>query len=181
MLRDELHRHRVEHFVADDHALEALGQRVEPAHARGGAGRLFVERLALARAQLAGQVDDRIFVELDAERGERVQQPRRELARARAEFHHPPRAARGERLRDGARERLREERRQLGRGHEIAAVVAAPAEFLRAAAVVTQARRVQHALHVAGKRDPSARRGDFGAQRRGERVGLRERVGAGNG
>ena len=33
MAREQLHGHGVEHLVADHHALHALGQRIQPAHA----------------------------------------------------------------------------------------------------------------------------------------------------
>ena len=51
----QLHRHRVEHLVADDHAAIALGPGVQPL---APCRRMRASALALALAQRARQVDD---------------------------------------------------------------------------------------------------------------------------
>jgi len=75
----QLHRHRIEHLVADDHAGHRIGQRVEPAHALAERR----ERLALALPQRARQVDDAVALHPLAQG---PQQLRGQRARAGAEF-----------------------------------------------------------------------------------------------
>ena len=98
-----LHRHRVEHFVADDDGLDAFGQLVEPAHPVGP-GR---ERAGLALAQGAAEVDDGVAAHTVTQG---LQQLRRQRATAGAEFDDLVRAGGFQQLRHLPRKRRAEKR-----------------------------------------------------------------------
>ena len=110
----QLHRHRVEHLVADDHAVQGFGPGVEPAHTFAESGQPF----GLPLAQGAGQVDDRIPAHAFAQA---AQQLRRQRARTGAEFKDFVGLRGSQRLRHLARQRLTEQRREFGCGDEVAA------------------------------------------------------------
>ncbi len=150
----QLHRHRVEHLVADDDALHRVGQRVQPAHLRTVEG----EPLPLALAQAARQVDD-------ASSCARARRARRATAARSApepapNSHTVVAAARVQRLRHLRGKSLAEQRRQLGRGHEIAARGGHQPELAVVARVVAEAGRVQRQRHEAVERQPAAGLGD---------------------
>jgi hypothetical protein len=132
--RHQVDRHRVEHLVAEHHAVERLRKAVQPHDLREGA-----QRLLLARTQLAGQLDDRIA--LDRGRpctGQLGQDVARQFARAGAEFQDARRAL-GDNVGAHARQRGAEQRRHLRRGCKIAVL----AQLGGAAAVIAEAGRVQ--------------------------------------
>ena len=110
----QLYRHRVEHFVADHDALHRVGQCIEPMDF----ARVRMQRLALAFAQAAREIDDAVAADPLAER---VEQLKRERARAGAEFPQLGAAACVESLRHLARERAAEQGGQFGCGDEVAA------------------------------------------------------------
>ena len=150
----QLHRHRVEHFVADDDTFDRLGQRVDPCDLVAEHGKA----LTLAFAQLAREVDDGVALDEVAERvecAERAEQLRRQRARAGAELDHRARAACLQRLRDLARQRAAEERRQLGRGDEVAARAWHLAEFDTRVGVVAEPRGIERHRHEAVERQPA--------------------------
>jgi hypothetical protein len=101
----QLHRHGVQHLVAHHHALQRVGQGVQPLHAAAERG----QALRLALAQRAGQVDDTVAAHLH-----RPAHPlavlRGQRARAGAELHHLVQAAGVQRLRHLARQRAAEQR-----------------------------------------------------------------------
>ena len=154
----QLHRHRVEHFIADDHTAQFIGQGIDPLHA-------LAERRqprALLRAQAAGKIDDRVAAHALPQRAEQL---RRQRAAAGAELPELVGARRVERLLHLIRQRRAEQRAHLGRGGEVAARRAA-AEDRVAACVVAQARRIQGQGHEAVERQPAAVAGDLPADQR---------------
>ena len=182
LAHDKPHRHRVQHFVADHHAFEALRQRIEPSHLRSECGRVGFDRLALALAQFARQIDDRIAVE------RHVQIASSAFSKPAASLPVPaPNSI-------TSRVPLACSACATGRasvaansGDSSGAVTkslpssAAQAEFHRAAAVIAEAGRVKRAVPYSGRtaasRPPLA---IFVADQRDQRFGLRERVGAGS-
>ncbi len=98
----QLHRHRVEHLVAHDHAAQPLGQGVDPLHL----GRVDGQALALALTQCAGQFDNRVALDRIAER---VKQLQRQCARPRTELPHLAARAGLQALRHLAGQRLAEQ------------------------------------------------------------------------
>ena len=110
----QLHRHRIQHFVADDHALQIVGQRIDPLHS----GAESLQTLALAFAQRAGKVDDGVALNLVAER---IEQLLGERTRAGTELPDVGRGTGSQGLSDLPRQRLGEQRRQLRGSHEVAA------------------------------------------------------------
>src|SRR5581483_10227490 len=118
-------------------------------HARG-------EHVAAALAQIGGELEDEVALRELLEALELIEQGRGERAAARSDLEHLL-ESRVQALRDLARERAPEERRDLGRGDEIAV---AP-ELPRARAVVAESRRVERELHVARERQPSRARVDL--------------------
>jgi hypothetical protein len=146
----QLHRHRVEHLVADHHAVEASGsassQRTRSPKARQPLG-------AGARAA----PPDRSTTCRRTAVAQRRQQLRRQRAGAGAEFPHLVRAGAVQRLRHLHRQRAAEQRRQLGRGDEVAARRRQrPPNWRLAARVVAQARLVQRHRHEAVEGQPAA-------------------------
>ena len=77
----QLHRHGVQHLVADHHAVDGLGQAVQPLHLR----RETRQAVGLAFAQRARQVHDLVALHGPAQR---VQQLFGQRAAAGAEFDH---------------------------------------------------------------------------------------------
>ena len=77
----QLHRHRIEHLVADDHAAEAVGQRIQPAHPVAEARQPGL----LALPQHARQVDDGIAGHRVAQR---IQHRLGQRTRTGAELQH---------------------------------------------------------------------------------------------
>jgi hypothetical protein len=110
--RVEPHRHRIEHFVADHHTLEAVRQGVQPGDAPGQMRGPLVQRGLLARAQF-GQFDDLVGVWQRILGFEREQQVGGQPAGACAEFHDA-RQVHSDQRRELARQRAGEERRQFG-------------------------------------------------------------------
>ncbi|MNS99106.1 hypothetical protein D3C72_1334950 [compost metagenome] len=138
------------------------------------------QRFLLARAQLAGQFDDRVFLRQLALLLQPQQQVRGQAAGAGAELHHPRQALRHQ-WRELARQRAREERAQFRCRDEIAAVAGIAPELGRAAAVIAQAGRVQCQRHIAVKADPAAGRIDRFANTGRKGIGSGLRVGGGKG
>ncbi|MNK75054.1 hypothetical protein D3C87_945880 [compost metagenome] len=151
--RQQLHRHRIEHFIADHHALHGLRQLPEPLDPP----RIPRQRLLLPLAQGARQIDDAVAHIAAPHLAQRMQQLHRQRPRARAEFPHRVGTGLLQRLEHLHRERVAEHRRQLGRGHEVAAGRGHVAELGRGVGVVAQPRRIQGQGHEAVEADPSAR------------------------
>lgn len=134
------------------------------------------QTLLLALAQLAGEFDDAVAVGPHAQRIQFDKDVGGQLAGAGAKFQHVALAFGQclQHLRELVRHGAAEERRQFGRGDEVAAVLHAAAEFGRAAAVIAQAGRVERQFHVAVERKPAAGGrngvGDHGEQVRGLRL-----------
>ncbi len=170
---EALDRHRVEHFVGDDHAVEPARQPIEPFDAIEQPGHGRGQGLLLALAQVGTDVQDPVAARQRVAPLEFVQHRRRHDARARAEFEH---VAAAEGLQDlGALhgETAAEHRRHLGRGDE----VAGGAELASAGAVVAEPRLVQRDLHEAGETDPAAGALDLLAQPRAEPLAVRSLLG----
>jgi hypothetical protein len=109
-----LHRHRIEHLVADEDATQPLRQRVDPAHFRA----MRRQPLGLPLAQARRQVDDGVARHRLAQRIEQLQ---RERARAGAELPDLVGPGGLQRLRNLARQRAAEQGREFRRGDEVAA------------------------------------------------------------
>src|SRR5207244_4372934 len=101
----------------------------------------------------------------------RAEQLARERAAAGAELPQLVAPCRVERLRELARERLAKERRQLGRGDEIAASLGHAADDRPPARVVTEPGRVERERHEAAERDPAG--GSFDGRADQSREGRR--------
>jgi hypothetical protein len=157
---EALHRQGVGHLVGHDDAAKALRQGVQPAHP-------VAEPRALPLAQLRARLQHQPLELGLAERrgGER--------AGAAAELEHRAAADGRQRLDRLARHAAAEQRRDFRRGDE----VAGGSELGRAAAVVAEARRVQHALHVPAEADRAAGANDLLAQPLCQRGAARERLG----
>ena len=160
-----MRRHGVEHLVRDHHATKIVRQRIDPARRRAQPG-------ALARGELRARLENQVLG-LEAERGERLDQPIGERAAAGAELEH--RVAGGEQLGDLAREAAREQAAELGRRDEIARGT----EIRIAARVIAEPGRMQHERHVACEAHPVAARPQLLRDAREERGARRARVGMG--
>ena len=123
--RQQLDGHRVQHLVAHHHAAQGIGQLAGPAHAFA----MRRQPRLLARAQGARHIDDGVARQRLAERIQRVDQAGRQRAGAGAELPHLIRAGGGQAFGDLRGQRAREQRRQLGRRHEVAAVFRQHAEL----------------------------------------------------
>ena len=145
----QLHRHRVEQLVADDDAVQRVGPGVEPLNTIGVGG----QALALPLAQRAGQVDDVIAAHAVAEA---LEQLRGQRAGAGTELIDLVALAGVQRLPHLHGERAAEQRRQLRRGHKIAARRGHGAELRGRVGVVAQPRRVQRQRHEAVEGQPAA-------------------------
>ena len=157
----QLHRHRIQHLVADDHALHRIGQRVDPADP-------VTERrepLALALAKHAREVDDRVALDLFAQR---VEQLLRERARAGTELPDLARVGRVERLRHLRGQRSPEQRRELGRSDEVAARLRQHAELAPMVRVVAEPGRVERQRHETVELQPAGVAGDGRMDQSGE-------------
>jgi hypothetical protein len=89
---DDIDRQRVEQLVGDDHAAEAFGQGVEPGDAVGEMRHAAGESVLLARAQLAGELEDLVALGQRAAALELQQQADGEGAAAGACFEEARRA-----------------------------------------------------------------------------------------
>ena len=143
----QINGHGVENFIADEHARKRRRQGIQPFDLRE-----VLEVFLLTRAQFTGQFDNQITIDRYAEMREFGQDVAGEFAAARAELHDL-RHRLCEDRRDRLRQRRAEEWRDLGRGCKITF----PAQFDGAAAVITQARRVECQRHVSRKGQPAAR------------------------
>mmetsp|Transcript_16269 Transcript_16269/g.45542 ORF Transcript_16269/g.45542 Transcript_16269/m.45542 type:complete len:419 (-) Transcript_16269:406-1662(-) len=157
---DQLHRHRVQHLVADDDGLDLLGQRVQPVDAARPAG----QPLALALAQFGRQLDDAVAQRADAQLVEGGQQLRGQRTGAGAELHHFVAAALGQGLGQRPGQCAAEQRRHLGRGDEVRTLARQQAELAAAAGVIPQAGLVERQGHEAVEGQPAAVPGDLGMQ-----------------
>ncbi len=116
--RQQLHRHGVQHLVAQHHAAHALGQGVGPMHHVGVGG----QGGALALAQAAREVNDGVAPGRLALGGQRVQHLQGQRAAARAKLPHLVGAGGAQGLGQLPRQRLAKQGRELGRGHKVAAL-----------------------------------------------------------
>ena len=78
----QLHRHGIQHLVADDDAFHLLGQHVHPAHQMLVLG----QRQLLAGTQRARQINDGVALWQRALRGQFIENLQGQRARAGAEF-----------------------------------------------------------------------------------------------
>ena len=111
----------------------------------------------LAHPQAAREVDDGVALHAVAQRIEQLQG---QGARAGAKLPHLVRAGLRQRLVHLQGQRLAEQRRELGRGHEVAARLRHGAELGGIVGVIAQAGRVQGQRHEAVKPDPAAGSGN---------------------
>ena len=148
----QLHRHRVEHLVADDHAAQRSGS-ASTQRTRSPEG---AQSLALALAQRAGEIDDACSAPT-RRRAPRAAAPPARPNRRRIPRPRPlPLAV--ERLRHLARQGAAEQRRQLGRGDEVAARLRHQAELAaRRSRSSPRPGRVERERHEAVERQPAAR------------------------
>ena len=147
--RQQLHRHGVEHLVADHHAAHLGWQFGHPLHLAGMRGQAF----ALALNQAARQVDDRVALDL---RPQRVQYLQGQRARPRTKLPDFRRAGGLQRLGQLARQGLAKTRREFGRRHKVAATGGHQAEFAGIVGVIAQAWRVEGQRHELVKTQPTA-------------------------
>ena len=131
-------------------------QAVEPAHTRRQVRCAFGQRRLLAGAKFAREIEDGVALGQRRACFEFKEQISGELARAGADLDDVRRAERHD-LRRLCGQRLGEERREFGRGDE----VAGSAELVCAARVVAEAGGVQRAFHEARERQPAAGSADF--------------------
>jgi hypothetical protein len=127
---EQLHRHRVEHFIADDHPGHRVGQLAHPMHLAAPAR----QGVALPLAQAARQVDDGVAPHPLAQR---PQQLGRQRAGTRAEFPDLVGAGGRQRIGDLRGQGLAEQRGHLRRRHEIAAGRGHLPELARRVGVIT--------------------------------------------
>ena len=165
--RQQLHRHGVQHFIAQHHATERRRQFLHPAHALAVSGQ---PRL-LTLAQAARQVHDGVAAQRCARGVQRGHHLPGQCARAGAEFPDFINTRGLQGLSHLARQRPAEVRRKLGRGDKVAARLRHVAELARAAGVITQARCVQRQRHEGVKAQPAAGRVQ-GALQDGHHLGL---------
>ena len=151
-----MYRQGVEQLVGQHQSVETLGQAVEPADARHQVRRAFGQRRLLAGAKFAREIEDGVALGQRRACFEFKEQIGGELARAGANLDDV-RCAEGHDLRRLCGQRLGEERREFGRGDE----VAGSAELVCAARVVAEAGGVQRAFHEARERQPAAGSVDF--------------------
>src|SRR5882672_2440905 len=130
---DDVNRHRVQDLVADHDPGERGRKAVEPGHALEQVRHPRGERVAAALAQVCGQLEDQVAAWRASGALELLEQRRRKRAASRADLEHLVESG-AEDLAHLARERLPVERRDLGRGDEVAAL----AELPRPGAVVAE-------------------------------------------
>jgi hypothetical protein len=165
-LAHQVHRHRVQHLVAEHHAVPRVREAVQPHHLRETA-----QQLLLAGAQFARQFHDGVLLQRDAGGRQFGQDVEGQLAGAGAELEDARRA-----LSDNSGchvgQRGAEQRRQLGGGCKIAIL----AQLGGAAAVIAEIGGVQRQLHVAGEGNGARRALDFGGDQVLQGVGRGQRV-----
>ena len=161
----QLHRHGVQHLVADHHTLHLSRQFADPLHGLAPGG----QALALVRLQAAGEIHDRVPPNL---RAQGLEQLLRQRAGTRAELPDLGGAGSIQRLRHLPRQRLAKTRGKLGRGDKIAAAAlhagGHEAELARITGVIAQTRGVQGHGHETVKTDPATGSGDSPADVRGQ-------------
>jgi hypothetical protein len=170
----QVHRHGVEHLVAEHDAVQGVGQRVQPGNTIQQVRCARLQQRALAFAQVRAEVEDAVLLRQAAQPLELKQDVGSEFAAACTQFGDDRRAQRHD-FGGLTREDTPEQRRELGRGDEIAL----GAEFARAGGVVAQARRIQRQFHIAGKRYPAVLVGDVIENEPAQRFAVCEGVGAG--
>ena len=136
-------------------AARRLGRAMALDLARHGFDVAVHYRASAADAQATGQLDDRAALDRRAERVECLEQLRGQHARPGAELPQLARRARLQGLRELARQRVSEQRRQFRRGDEIAARLRHQPELAARVRVVAQARRIQRQGHEAVERQPT--------------------------
>ena len=165
------HRHRVQDLVADDHAAEVAGVASSHSTRSTICGSRAAMVLRCRRRRSPDNFDDLVAQVAEPLPVERVQQLRSQRAAAGAELDDQRlvgAAARQPRA-DLARQRGAEQRRELRRGHEIAA----RSENRLAAAVVAQPGLVERHRHVAVEADPAAGRARWRRRSGWSAAGLR--------
>ena len=147
---EQLHRHRVEQFIADDDAFKGFRQSAQPFDLVAP----WRQTLGLAPPQTAGQINDAIALDTLAQG---FKQLRCQRAGASAEFPDLGRASLRQSLPDLRRQRAAEQGRQLGRSDKVRARLRHQPEFLQLVAVIAQPRRIQRQRHETVERQPASR------------------------
>jgi hypothetical protein len=169
---DDVRRHRVEQFVADDYTGERRGQAVEPADARQQVGNRLREGLLLPLTQVGREIENFVAFRQLAEIFEFGQQVRRQPTGAGAGLEHH-RCRQGHDLRHLPGQRPAEQRAHAGRRDEIAG----GAELHGSSRVIAEPRFVEQHVHEAGKRNPAAPGIDFAGDRCHQAAAVREGIG----
>ena len=157
-------RHRIEHLVANHHALQRVRQFADPAHEIG----ILLQRLLLAGAQATREIDDGVARERLPHCGQCTQHLQRQRAGAGAELPDFRGLRHLQCLCHLGGQGLAKQRRHLRCRDEVAARrgrvalrgIGQAAEFGTVVGVITQARRVQRQRHEFVKADPAATPGD---------------------
>ena len=150
-LDHQMHRHRVQHFIANRHAGKRYRKVIQPHHFRKVA-----QGFLLARTQFAGEFDDRVATNVHARLAQFGQDVARKLAGSGTEFEEMR-----IRLRHQISSDMRDRRTKKRRYFRGSCKIPVFTEFCRAAAVITKAGRIQGQFHVPGKRDPAGTAMDF--------------------
>ncbi len=151
----QMHRQRVQHLVAEDHAGESIRQPIQPLHTGCEPVRQPPQQFALPRAQLRAHLEDEVVLGRATKRIERTQQIGGHAPGPRSELQDLA-ATRTQHLADLASQRGAEQGRHLGRCDKVTACT----QLASAGDVIAKARLVQGHVHVAIEAEPAAARGD---------------------
>ncbi len=151
--RDQVRRHGVEHFVGDHQPAPARRKNLDPVDARQQRRRSLAQALALPRREIGAHFEQAIAPRQAILRDQRIQQIGGEPPGARPQLDQIAVRQSVDDVGGRRGQRGAEQRRQFGRGDEIAG----GAELACARRVIAESRRIQRGAHVIGERDPAAR------------------------
>ena len=159
LAHQQLHRHGIKHFVAHHHTAELLGQGIDPLHLV----RMGFERVLLALAQAARQINDGVALHFIAQALQQLQSQR---TRACAEFPHLVGACDLQCLGHLVGQRAAKVLGHFGGSGKVAAALRREAKLAQAVGVVAHAGGVKGQRHEAVKAQPAACMGDAALNQR---------------
>ena len=158
----QLHRHGIEHLVAQHHAFDGIGQFGRPLHHIAKTG----QPLLLARPQAARDVDNGVAAQRHALLLQRLQHLLGQRPAAGAKLPHFVGAGLRQRFGHLHCHRMAVERTDFRRRDKIAAIRWQVPQLGTAMRVIAQPRRVQRQMHEAVERQPAAVLRHFSAYHR---------------
>jgi hypothetical protein len=154
---ESLHGHRVQNFVGDEHTPMPLRHRVDPGYPASQFRQALRNQRLLALSQVRRDLENQVLVRQRFELHQALEHVDGQLATAGPILEYRTRIDLPQHLGTLAGQNATEDSRDFWRRDKVALL----AKFCRTRRVVAETRCIQRVMHVLGKADAAARRGNM--------------------